>query len=124
MSVKRSLVEFTVTLLAYIACVVISSAYMSSIPDGAGKIALALLPVIPMIAMAIAIIRRLNAMDEMGRKIQLDALAVAFVCTALTTFSYGFLETAGFPRLSAFMVWPLMGGVWCVATIIGARRYQ
>ena len=124
MSVKRSLVEFTVTLLAYIACVVVSSAYMSSIPDGAGKIALALLPVIPMIAMAIAIIRRLNAMDEMGRKIQLDALAVAFVCTALTTFSYGFLETAGFPRLSAFMVWPLMGGVWCVATIIGARRYQ
>ncbi|WP_426221645.1 hypothetical protein [Pseudomonas sp. DWRC2-2] len=124
MSVKRSLVEFTVTLLAYIACVVVSSAYMSSIPDGAGKIALALLPVIPMIAMAIAIIRRLNAMDEMGRKIQLDALAVAFVCTALTTFSYGFLETAGFPRLSAFMVWPIMGGVWCVATIIGARRYQ
>ena len=68
--------------------------------------------------------RRLNAMDEMGRKIQLDALAVAFVCTALTTFSYGFLETAGFPRLSAFMVWPIMGGVWCVATIIGTRRYQ
>lgn len=124
MSVKRFLVEFTVTLLAYLVCVVVSSTYMSFMPEGAGKIALALLPVIPMIAMAIAIIRRLNAMDEMGRKIQLEALAVAFVCTALTTFSYGFLETAGFPRLSAFMVWPIMGGVWCVATIIGTRRYQ
>lgn len=124
MSPKRFPMEFAVILLVYVLCVVVSSVYMSSMPDGVGKIALALLPVIPMIAMAVSIIRRLNAMDEMGRKIQLEALAVAFVCTALTTFSYGFLETAGFPRMSAFMVWPIMGGVWCVATIIGSRRYQ
>ena len=124
MSPKRFPMEFAVILLVYVLCVVVSSVYMSSMPDGVAKIALALLPVIPMIAMAVSIIRRLNAMDEMGRKIQLEALAVAFVCTALTTFSYGFLETAGFPRMSAFMVWPIMGGVWCVATIIGTRRYQ
>ncbi|TSD77865.1 hypothetical protein FFI16_016040 [Pseudomonas sp. KBS0710] len=124
MSTKRFLVEFIVILLVYICCVVVSSSSVRSMPDGAAKIALALLPVIPMIAMAVSIIRRLNSMDELGRKIQLEALAVAFVCTALTTFSYGFLETAGLPRLSAFMVWPIMGGVWCVATIIGTRRYQ
>ncbi|TKJ97642.1 hypothetical protein PflCFBP13510_25940 [Pseudomonas fluorescens] len=124
MSPKRFPMEFAVILLVYVLCVVVSNVYMSSMPDGVAKIALALLPVIPMIAMAVSIIRRLNAMDEMGRKIQLEALAVAFVCTALTTFSYGFLETAGFPRMSAFMVWPIMGGVWCVATIIGSRRYQ
>lgn len=124
MSTKRFLVEFIVILLVYIGCVVVSSSSVRSMPDGAAKIALALLPVIPMIAMAVSIIRRLNSMDELGRKIQLEALAVAFVCTALTTFSYGFLETAGLPRLSAFMVWPIMGGVWCVATIMGTRRYQ
>ena len=124
MSTKRFLVEFIAIVLLYVACVVISSASVRAMPDGAAKIALALLPVMPMIAMAVSIIRRLNSMDELGRKIQLEALAVAFVCTALTTFSYGFLETAGLPRLSAFMVWPIMGGVWCVATIIGTRRYQ
>ncbi|SDZ34711.1 hypothetical protein [Pseudomonas salomonii] len=124
MSPKRFLVEFIAIVLLYVACVVISSSFVRSMPDGAAKIALALLPVIPMIAMAVSINRRLNSMDELGRKIQLEALAVAFVCTALTTFSYGFLETAGLPRLSAFMVWPIMGGVWCVATIIGTRRYQ
>ncbi|AZF63064.1 MULTISPECIES: hypothetical protein [Pseudomonas] len=124
MSPKRFLMEFAVVMVVYILCVVVSSSLVRSMPDGVAKIALALLPVIPMIAMAVSIVRRVNAMDEMGRKIQLDALAVAFVCTALTTFSYGFLETAGFPRLSAFMVWPIMGGVWCVATIVGTRRYQ
>ena len=121
---KRFLMEFIIILLVYMLCVGVSSAYVSSLPDGAGKIAWALLPVIPMLVMAVTIIRRLHAMDELGRKIQLEALAIAFVCTALTTFSYGFLETAGFPRLSAFLVWPLMGGVWCVATIVGTRRYQ
>lgn len=124
MSPKRFLMEFAVVMVVYILCVVVSSSLVRSMSDGVAKIALALLPVIPMIAMAVSIVRRVNAMDEMGRKIQLDALAVAFVCTALTTFSYGFLETAGFPRLSAFMVWPIMGGVWCVATIVGTRRYQ
>ena len=124
MSPKRFLMEFAVVMVVYILCVVVSSSLVRSMPDGVAKIALALLPVIPMIAMAVSIVRRVNAMDEMGRKIQLDALAVAFVCTALTTFSYGFLETAGFPRLSPFMVWPIMGGVWCVATIVGTRRYQ
>src|SRR5471030_3415392 len=124
MSPKRFLMEFAVVMVVYILCVVVSSSLVRSMPDGVAKIALALLQVIPMIAMAVSIVRRVNAMDEMGRKIQLDALAVAFVCTALTTFSYGFLETAGFPRLSAFMVWPIMGGVWCVATIVGTRRYQ
>lgn len=123
MSSKRFFIQFAVTMLAYALCVAFSTSQIASLPDGAAKIALAMLPVIPMLAMATVIIRRLNAMDEMGRKIQLEALAVAFVCTAVTTFSYGFLETVGFPRLSAFMVWPVMGSVWCVATIIGARRY-
>jgi hypothetical protein len=124
MSAKRFLMEFSAVLAVYIACVTVTGIYVSSIPDGPGKIGLALVPVIPMIAMAVTIIRQLGRMDEMGRKIQLEALAMAFVCTALITFSYGFLETAGFPRLSAFMVWPIMGGVWCLATITGTRRYR
>lgn len=37
MSVKRFLVEFAVIMLAYMLCVVISSAYVSSMSDGAAK---------------------------------------------------------------------------------------
>lgn len=33
-------------------------------------------------------------------------------------FTYGFLETAGYPRLSMFTVWPLMGGVGGALTCI------
>ncbi|AZC19627.1 MULTISPECIES: hypothetical protein [Pseudomonas] len=124
MGAKRYLVEFTLTLLAYIACVVLSSHWLEGMASGPGKIALALVPVVPMIAMALAVVRQLRRLDEMVRRVQLEALALSFVCTALITFSYGFLETVGLPRLSMFYVWPLMGLIWALATVVGMRRYQ
>ena len=77
-----------------------------------------------MVAMALAVVRQLRRMDELARRIQLEALGLSFVCTALITFSYGFLETAGLPRLSMFYVWPVMGLVWALATVAGVRRYR
>lgn len=116
--------EFGLALLAYIACVILSSHWLADLNPGPGKIALALVPVIPMVAMALAVVRQLRRMDELARRIQLEALGLSFVCTALITFSYGFLETAGLPRLSMFYVWPVMGLVWALATVAGVRRYR
>lgn len=124
MPIKRYLVEFFSALAAYVVAVLVSTHFLADAPEGAGKISLALVPVIPLVAMALAAIRQLGRMDEMGRKIQLEALGIAFIGTALITSSYGFLETAGLPRLSMFFVWPVMGGIWAMATVIGARRYR
>ncbi|HHH7389147.1 TPA: hypothetical protein ACP2SZ_005232, partial [Escherichia coli] len=70
------------------------------------------------------VIRHIRHLDELARKVHLEGLAVAFVGTALITFSYGFLETAGFPRLSMFMVWSLMGPLWAVGSFFAWRRYR
>ncbi|AZD30674.1 hypothetical protein [Pseudomonas chlororaphis] len=121
---KRYLVEFTLALLAYLVAVVLSTYLMSGMDSSAGRIAVSLIPVIPLIAMALVVIRQLRRLDELSQRIQLNALGIAFVCTALITFSYGFLEIAGLPRLSMFAVWPIMGSVWLVATLLGNRRYQ
>jgi hypothetical protein len=43
---------------------------------------------------------------------------VAAGVTAGWTFTYGFLENSGFPMLSMFNVWPVMGAVWGVLVII------
>ncbi|MEA1674025.1 hypothetical protein [Nitrospirillum sp. BR 11163] len=50
---------------------------------------------------------------------QLVAIGFAFAGTALLTFTYGFLEVAGFPRLSMFMVWPLMVLLLVVGQFLG-----
>ncbi|EMN1929867.1 hypothetical protein RVV18_004322 [Burkholderia ambifaria] len=124
MHAKRYLVEFTFALLAYLVAVLFSTWLMRGMDSGAGRIAVSLIPVVPMIAMALVVIRQLRRLDELAQRIQLNALGIAFVCTALITFSYGFLEVAGLPRLSMFMVWPIMAGVWLIATLLGTRRYQ
>ncbi|MGE7991535.1 hypothetical protein ACQKPE_10885 [Pseudomonas sp. NPDC089554] len=121
---KRFIVEFFLAFLAYAACVALSSYQVAVSEEGAGKVAWALLPVPSMLLIAWVVVRQLRAVDELARRIQFDALALAFLLTALVTFSYGFLETAGFPRLSMFMVWPLMGVLWMVCTIMGTRRYR
>ena len=60
----------------------------------------------------------------MQRKLQFEALALAFAGTALITFSYGFLEGAGFPRISMFAVWPLMAAIWFIGVMIGRLRFK
>ena len=93
-------------------------------PTGGGQIALALLPTIGCVAALVVILRGIRRMDEFQRRIQFEAIAFAFAGTALGTFSYGFLETAGYPRLPMFAVWPLMATLWMIGGIVSRRRYR
>ncbi len=84
----------------------------------------AMSPVIPGACTIWVVMRQFGRLDELMRKIQLDALALAFAGTAVLTFSYGFLEGIGYPRLSLFFVWPLMALLWIVGICIGNWRYR
>ena len=84
----------------------------------------ALSPMLPAAAMAWVILRELRRMDELQRRIQLEALGFSFAGTAILTFSYGFLEGLGYPRLSMFAVWPILAGLWIVGLVLARRRYQ
>lgn len=124
MATKRFIVHFWLAMAVYMIAVIASSYLLNKIPDGTLRIALALLPVLPMIAVATLVIRHIRHLDELARKVHLEVLAVGFVGTALITFSYGFLETAGFPRLSMFMVWSLMAPLWAAGSFFAWRRYR
>ena len=87
-------------------------------------ILLSLLPMVPIAFAVVSVIRFLNDCDELERHIQLTSLAVTFAATAFASLSYGFLEGAGFPRLSMFMVWPFMGAVWLAVSLAMRLRYR
>ena len=93
-------------------------------PEGALKLAINLVPMIGALAAAWAIMRGLWRMDEMQRRIQLDAIALSFLGTALITFGWGFAEGAGLPHLRAFSVWPIMGTLWGLGLFVAQRRYR
>jgi hypothetical protein len=85
---------------------------------------IALSPMVPAAAMAWIVLRELRRMDELQRRIQLEALGFSFAGTAILTFSYGFLEGLGYPRLSMFTVWPILAVLWAVGLAVARRRYQ
>ena len=58
-----------------------------------------------------AIARHLARIDEYQRRRLLEAIALGAAITAGLTFTYGFLESAGYPRLSMFTVWCVLCGV-------------
>ena len=93
-------------------------------PEGAALLAVNLLPMVGAAAAAWAIMRALWRMDELQRRIQFDAIALAFLGTALVTFGWGFAEGAGLPRLRAFSVWPIMGTLWGFGMLVAQRRYR
>lgn len=57
-----------------------------------------------------AIARHLGRIDEYLRRQMLENIALAAAITAGLSFTYGFLENAGFPRLSMFAVWCVLCG--------------
>lgn len=68
-----------------------------------------------------AVARQFRRVDEFQRQIKLENLALAAAVTAGASFTYGFLETAGYEKLSMFWVWMVMGGAWAVITFLRCR---
>lgn len=121
---KRYSMELGASLLAYCTLLVASILLLQrGLPPGTLKTAIAVMPMLPAAGIAWAVIRQLRRIDEMQRRVQLEGLALSFMGTAFGTFTYGFLENAGFPKLSMFAVWPFMAVLWIVATLAMQRRY-
>jgi hypothetical protein len=68
-----------------------------------------------------AVARQLRRVDEFQRQIVLENLALAAAITAGASFTYGFLETAGYEKLSMFWVWMVLGGSWAFITLTRCR---
>ena len=93
--------------------------YGRPMPEGALRTLVLVSPMIGFGAAIWAIARHLARIDEYQRRRILENVALAAALTAGLTFTYGFLETAGFPRLSMFTVWCVLCGA---AGLVGLAR--
>ena len=108
--------ELSLSLVAYLAVLVVSLRLVDKMDAGGARTLLALAPAIPVFIIVWAIARGFKRMDEFVRLRSLESFAIAGAVTAGITFTYGFLEGAGFPRQSAFWVWGIMGTTWALHT--------
>ena len=110
--------ELGASLLIYGAILVPSLVYGPRLPMGMARAVVMVSPMIGFMLMVWAIARQLRRSDEFIRKLQIENIALAAAITAGLSFTYGFLETAGYPRLSMFNVWIVLGISWLLASLM------
>lgn len=116
--------ELTGALVLYAIVLVGSLTLGRRMAPGLAQAALYVSPMIPFGLAVWAIVRQVKRVDEFIRKTTLVRVAIAAAVTAGWTFTYGFLENAGYPKLSMFTVWPVMGAVWAALTLIDNLRHR
>ena len=115
--------ELGLAMAAYVIVVLASIKFVGGLEQPT-KTLVALAPLVPAALALFAYLRFLSRMDELGRRIQLEALAFGFGAAGMLTFAYGFLENAGFPQLSYIWVFPLMIALWGIGGAIASYRYR
>ena len=102
----------------YAVVLVVSIDVGRPMPAGIERTLIEVSPMIPFLLVIWAIVRYLRRMDEYQRLQTLENIAIAAAVTAGWTFTYGFLENAGFPQLSMFNVMPVMFWTWAILFIV------
>ena len=112
------------SLVLYAAVLVAALSFGKGMAPGPAQTALYVSPMIPFMLAVWAVVRQIRRSDEFIRKTTLEHVAIAAAITAGWTFTYGFLENAGYPRLSMFTVWPVMGAAWGLLAIADNMRHR
>ena len=120
----RSQIEFGLAILAYMMVLVGSVTVLEANPDASWRYAVAVLPVVPAGLAVWSFVRALGRLDELQKRIHLQAFGFSLGATALLTFAYGFLEGVGLPHLNWTFVLPAMAILWGLGAAIFTLRYR
>ena len=121
---KRYLKESISSMAAYTVIVSLTMWLLRGHKHTALGYCIAFLPVIPAAWALWAFMRMFRRLDELQRRIQLEAVAFSFLATCLITLTWAFQESAGLPRFDVSFVAPLLVLLWGLGLAIARRRYQ
>lgn len=104
-----------VPLVLYIGFLAVAVATVPDMAPSPWRYVVALLPMIPGLFLAFGIVRIFAQIDEMERRILLEAVAFSFIFTLIFLLSVGLLGLAGVPQPSPIIIAALM----CFLLLIG-----
>lgn len=89
------------------------------------RIGLAVLPVLPALAMIFVVFKFVRSMDEVLQKIITEAALISAAIIGIATFTLGFLEgVIPLPQGLLIWIWPAMMGLHAIITWFVRLRYQ
>ena len=98
--------------------------HIASHPRDPGTRWLAALPVVILLLVLMLAKRGLRRMDELERRMHLEAMAYAFPGGLLLVMTYVCLTVTDFELPPIFFLVPAMVGVWLVSLILAVERYK
>jgi hypothetical protein len=117
-------IRLGISLLVYLLVLAAAVRFATLYPLSPWRTLVVVTPVLPAIYTVVIFARHIGQLDELQRRIQLEALSFGFAATAVLTFAYGFLEQIGYPRLSWHFVLPLMTILWSLGSWLANRHYR
>ncbi|HEY1420868.1 MAG TPA: hypothetical protein VGG90_09200 [Candidatus Dormibacteraeota bacterium] len=120
----RAPIEFGLVVVAYLMVLVGCTIVVQANPEADWRYYIAAVPLAPAALLTWLFVRVLGRLDDLQKRIQVQAFGFAAGMTALITFGYGFLEGAGLPRASSVAVLPLMAALWGCATAVLVLKYR
>ena len=121
---KRYLIEFGGAMAAYTVLVPLSMWMLHGHEHTALGYCLAFLPIIPSFFALLAFLRFFRGLDELQRRIQLEAVVLSFLGTCFITLTWAFQQNAGLPRFDVSWVAPPLIALWGIGVGIAKRRYE
>jgi hypothetical protein len=121
---RRYIRQMAVMTTAYVVVLFVSVTVLKHMHPGPLRYVVALLPLIPVASLVPIFIGYYRTTDEFERRMQAESLAIAGGVTAMLSVTYGFLEIAGLPHLSAWWTWTVLMVSWAIARPLVGRHYQ
>ncbi|MBC3884558.1 hypothetical protein [Undibacterium griseum] len=104
--------ELWISIAGYCIILFASVSFARSMDHGLSRTLIIISPIIPSLATLWAIVRQFQRMDAYLRLWSLENIGIAAGLTAALSLTYGFMESANFPLISMFWVWPALLGSW------------
>jgi len=123
-SARRYMLEFAGAMILYALILMLSIRWIGANPSSGARWVVGLVPMVPTVLGAWAIMRFFGRMDELGRRKLTESLAFAFAASALFVLTLGFLQVAGLGALSVWWIWVGMGTMWVIGTVFTDVRYR
>ena len=120
----RLIQPLLIPLILYIGALAFAFQWLGSNPTSAWRIPVAILPIMPAIAIAAGMVRVISRLDEMERRILIDGTAFSFLVTILLMLTMGMLGMAGLPQLNGIYISAIMLLLWLVGKLLGNWKYQ
>lgn len=110
-------------MMTYVGCLIAALVWGNLDGDSPWRFVWALLPVLPVVWIAFAVIRHMRRVDAYMRQLLFQGLSAGFAVAMVASVTLGFLTIAGLemPDVSWIIFSVGMLG-WAVASIIGNRR--